>query len=178
MAVLGIEHHEWWGLPDGGLGAVPAADGAARVAELVDRVRPDTIVTFGADGVTGHGDHCAVAAWVEAAVTAMPVGARPRVLLAALERGYCARFARLHDELGVFMTADSPVPLGIDELDVHLELADADLDRKVVALRAMASQTDAVVAAMGDGTYRSWVAVESFVEAPWGGGPQACRGGG
>jgi LmbE family N-acetylglucosaminyl deacetylase len=38
------------------------------VGEVVDRVRPDTIVTFGPEGMTGHPAHrtvcgCATAAW-------------------------------------------------------------------------------------------------------------------
>ena len=43
------------------------------VGRLLDEVRPDTILTFGADGMTFHPDHIAVHHWVTAGV------ARPRL---------------------------------------------------------------------------------------------------
>ena len=60
MAVLGVDEHHHLGLPDGAL-AEHDRDGRARVGQLIDEVRPDTILTFGPDGRTFHPDHIAVA---------------------------------------------------------------------------------------------------------------------
>ncbi len=46
--------------PDGGLTRVPADDLVEEVAKFLSEARPDVVVTFGPDGVTGHEDHVAV----------------------------------------------------------------------------------------------------------------------
>lgn len=51
-----------------------AGDALARLAPIVERVRPDTIVTFGPDGITGHPDHIAVWVAEEAWVPRRPLG--------------------------------------------------------------------------------------------------------
>ena len=48
----------------------------ARLAEIIDAVAPDTIVTFGPDGMTGHEDHQTVSAWATAAHAAAAPDAR------------------------------------------------------------------------------------------------------
>jgi LmbE family N-acetylglucosaminyl deacetylase len=162
LATLGLHRHRVLGLDDGELARVPVDRGAAHIAVVLDEVRPDTIVTFGPDGITGHTDHRAVAAWVDLA--ARQLIHPPRVLGAALESEYCARFARLHDELSVFMDPTFPRPRPLEELALQVEMSGVWLDRKVVALRCQATQTAPIEAAVGEEMFRDWVAVESFVE--------------
>ena len=45
----------------------PAAAAVEAIGRIVDEVRPDTIVTFGPDGMTGHPDHIAVSGWTTGA---------------------------------------------------------------------------------------------------------------
>jgi LmbE family N-acetylglucosaminyl deacetylase len=54
------DRHEWLGYPDGSVGRVPAETLVARVAAFLDEERPDVVVTFGPDGMTGHPDHIAI----------------------------------------------------------------------------------------------------------------------
>jgi LmbE family N-acetylglucosaminyl deacetylase len=54
------DRHEWFGYPDGGLSDVPQEELTDRVAEVLSEERPDVVVTFGPDGITGHPDHVAV----------------------------------------------------------------------------------------------------------------------
>ena len=63
MAVLGVDDHRFLGLPDGALDRHEDR-GRALVGQLIDAVRPDTILTFGPDGITFHPDHIAVHRWV------------------------------------------------------------------------------------------------------------------
>lgn len=49
--------HEWLGFPDGGLAGVPYETLLGRVAEILGQERPDVVLTFGPDGITGHPDH-------------------------------------------------------------------------------------------------------------------------
>ena len=60
LAVLGVTEHHWLDYPDGGCAAVDQDEAIGRVAELMAEVRPDTVLTFGPDGMTGHDDHISV----------------------------------------------------------------------------------------------------------------------
>ncbi|MGZ5354167.1 MAG: PIG-L deacetylase family protein [Actinomycetota bacterium] len=53
--------------PDCGVGDLPAEELVAQVLAILQEARPDVVVTFGPDGVTGHADHVAVGAATTAA---------------------------------------------------------------------------------------------------------------
>lgn len=162
MAVLGVTEHWWLGYEDGLCAEADAEAAAVRIAAIIDHQRPDTVLTFGPDGVTGHPDHCAVSAWVTRAVEI--ARHRPRLLHACAERGQHERFAHLEAELGTMMDGDGPPVLDERELAAVLRLDGRLLDRKVAALRSMATQTAGIVSYLGERTYAEWVSVEAFVE--------------
>lgn len=162
MAALGVAEHSVHDLPDGAL-AEHERQGRAWVAGLLDEVRPDTLLTFGADGMTFHADHVAVHRWVTRAWRER--GCPGRLLYATSTPDRLARFGPLYEEWGVYMSEERPAGTPPELLALRLELAGADLDRKVAALRAMATQTSGVVAAVGESTYASMVAEEGFVAA-------------
>lgn len=60
--ILGVRTVRLLGLADGALDPDDPG-GAAAVADALAELRPDAVVTFGADGVTGHPDHRAVHRW-------------------------------------------------------------------------------------------------------------------
>ena len=60
---------------DGALAADPGTDTVDELAAIVAEVGPDTVLTFGADGLTGHGDHRAVSAWTDRALRRVPLAA-------------------------------------------------------------------------------------------------------
>jgi len=157
LAVLGVDEHRWLGYTDGACPLVPARTGADRVAAIVDEVRPDTIVTFGPDGFTGHADHRAVGGWARRAWAAAAPDAT--LLETVLPRGFTRRFADINDAFGIFM--DEPAPEVTP--DVHLRLDGERLDRKVAALLAQDSQTRRLVEGVGLATFRRWWAEEAFV---------------
>ena len=160
LGILGVHDHEWLGYPDGGCGEIPSAEAVGRIAEAIHRVEPDTVLTFGPDGMTGHPDHRAVSAWTTAAFgQAARQGAQ---LLYATKTGRWAdRFGSVVDPLGVF-GPDGPPCTPDSELVVALRLGEPWLDLKVAALRAQASQVTVLREAMGEATYRDWVADEWF----------------
>lgn len=68
LAAVGVADHRWLepaGAPlvDGTLHSVDDEIGARMVGRRLADVRPDTIVTFGPDGLTGHADHRAISRW-------------------------------------------------------------------------------------------------------------------
>ena len=162
MAVLGVAEHHVLGYEDGSLDADDPA-GIASIERFVADVRPDTILTFGADGMTFHPDHIAVHHWVTAAWRRH--GRSARLLHAAASVDFAERFREQFEDWGVYMTDERPVPVPTDRLAIHAVLTGADLDRKVAALRAMATQTADVLASIHTDTYAAQVAEEAFVAA-------------
>jgi LmbE family N-acetylglucosaminyl deacetylase len=53
------DRHEFLRYPDGGVAAADRGDLTAAISDVLRRERPDVVVTFGPDGVTGHPDHVA-----------------------------------------------------------------------------------------------------------------------
>ena len=76
LDILGVTEHEWLDYPDGECDEVPDADAVARLCELIEAVQPDTVLTFGPDGQTGHVDHIAASRWTTLACRRAAPGAR------------------------------------------------------------------------------------------------------
>lgn len=54
------DRHEWLGYPDGAVAGVPHHELVQRIATVLLEERPELVLTFGPDGMTGHPDHIAV----------------------------------------------------------------------------------------------------------------------
>lgn len=161
MAALGVTEHHWLDYEDGTLADLDAAEAVDRLVALTDEVRPDTICTFGPDGITFHTDHQAVSHWMTAVWER--TGRAARLLHAAESEEVVARWWGTDNELGVYMTDEMPVGVPSRLLAVDLLLADVELDRKVTALRAMHTQTAGTIDGLGERTFRTLVAVEQYV---------------
>lgn len=164
LAVLGVHEHHLLGLADGNCADQPFDTVVDKLVAIVDEVRPDTIVTFGPDGFTGHGDHQVVSNWATAACSRASAGAR--LLYATTTAEFIDEWQHVYDHLDVFLAEGLPVRTPTDALAVDLRLDDELADRKMVALRAQASQTAGLVTALGEETMRAWCcSVEAFVDA-------------
>jgi LmbE family N-acetylglucosaminyl deacetylase len=172
MAILGVVEHRVLGYEDGSLGS-DDSDGIAIIEQLVDDVRPDTILTFGADGMTFHPDHIAVHHWVTAAWHRR--GRCGRLLYATSTVEFVARFRDQFEEWNMYMTDERPTGVPTEGLAVHAVLTGDVLDRKLTALRSMTTQTASLLATTDADTYAAQVAEEAFVEAPRTSSRQAAR---
>lgn len=163
LRILDVSEHEWLGYGDGQCATIEASEPVARLCAAIDRVRPDTVVTFGPDGITGHPDHQAVSAWSTAAFArAAPAGAR--LLYAAFADRRVRRWRALTDAFGVFPPGYPPA-FPDERLAVDLLLDRDTAERKVRALAAQATQTAGLIEAMGLDRYTAWMSEESFVES-------------
>jgi LmbE family N-acetylglucosaminyl deacetylase len=167
LRVLGVTDHRWLRtaapLVDGELDRVPEADGARAVGALLADVRPDLVVTFGPDGLTGHADHRAVSRWTTRAWQRR--GGRADLWYAALTPEFLDRWGQVCTEQEVWMDGGPPEPVDPDDL-VHVQVCTgALLDRKYAALVAHTSQTAGLIARVGEERYRQWWGTESFVSA-------------
>lgn len=161
LKILGVNEHRWLELPDGGLGTIDFEAGTGLIAEAIERLRPDTVLTFGTDGMTGHPDHVAVGTWAHRAAQEVG-GGSCRLLAATKTPEWAERFCDLN--AAVFARPPPATPAG--ELALHVVLAGEVLDRKLQALAAQASQTSALIASIGWDRYRHWIQDECWVERP------------
>jgi LmbE family N-acetylglucosaminyl deacetylase len=160
LEILGVTEHHWLGYRDGACPQVEPSEAVARVGALIEEVRPDTVLTFGPDGITGHPDHQTVSAWT---TKAFDHAARPgaRLLYAALPEPRMRRWKSLGDSLGIYLPG-YPVVTPSDALAIDLVLDRGTADRKVRALTAQTTQTAGLIRTLGTERYTAWVGEESF----------------
>jgi LmbE family N-acetylglucosaminyl deacetylase len=161
MAVLGVADHRFLDYSDGSLAEMDPTGPVSRIADLIVAERPDTVLTFGPDGVTFHPDHVAVSAWVGAACE--KVGFRGRLLNTAASEEHWREWAERYEQWGVFMTDDRPVPVPLADIALRLHLVGPAMDRKVAALLAMHTQVAPALALLGGDDFRALNQEECFV---------------
>lgn len=190
-AILGITHVELLGFRDSGMAGwdtaadpaafsnVPLEQARARLDALVERYRPDVVVTYDERGGYGHPDHVMAhrIAVASTEATAVPrrlyFGAVPR---SALEMGRQA-MAAMREAGADIGEGDLPDPevMGTpDELITTVVDVSAHAEAKREALRAHASQSDgAFLLGLPEEMARVVFGTESFVRAvpAWSGGP-------
>ena len=66
-AALGACEVRFLGYRDGELAHADEREAVARLAALLREIKPQVVVTFGPDGISGHADHVAVSRWMTAA---------------------------------------------------------------------------------------------------------------
>ena len=161
LAVLGVDHLVQLGHPDGGLADVEPARGIAELIGHIERFCPDTVVTFGPDGFTGHSDHQAISEW---ATTASKRAGTSLVLHTARNSTWIEQFDSAHRQFPIFYPG-YPRPADDGDIVLDLVLDDDALDQKTRALLAHHTQTDAIIAALGCSQWRAWFRRETFVAA-------------
>ncbi len=162
MAVLGVTEHCILGFPDGALSEYEE-QGRATIGRLIEEVAPDTILTFGPDGVTFHPDHIAIYRWV---TKAWEERGRPgRLLFATPTVEHLDRFGALYEEWNSYMSDERPPGVPEEKLALHVRLDGWLLDRKLTALSVMASQTGELMARIDPQVYALQVAEETFIAA-------------
>lgn len=131
------DRHEWFGLPDGGLAAHPFEDLVERIAIVLAEERPDVVITFGPDGITGHPDHVTLSLATTAAFERL-AGTRPglkRLLYGSIPQSWIERWNARLSTLGL-ETWDPSKPFHLR--GVPDDSIGVDIDSEAVAARVIA----------------------------------------
>ena len=164
VAELGVTDVRFLGLRDGECDVADDDAQIRAVLDVIDDVRPDAIVTFGPDGITGHPDHRTVSSWTTQAWNRTDRTAE--LLYAAMTKDFLARHAELHDRLGVFEEyGRKPASIVTSDVVLGCRLTPAELERKRRALARHASQTIGLADVVGEETYLRWWVDETFRSA-------------
>lgn len=160
LRVLGVTEHVWLDYPDGDCVAVLHEDAVDRIARIISDVQPDSVLTFGPDGMTGHPDHIALSSWVtEAFHRAAKPGAR--LLYFSVPPEWVEEFMAEWERVGAMMAGEVLVTPR-EEIEVDFHLPDDLLELKVEALKKQESQSESAFALMGEDFMRRDLAHEYF----------------
>ncbi len=160
LEILGVREHEWLDLPDIDMETGLPEEGYARVRELVAEVRPDTILTFGPDGMTDHAAHKDVSRWATNAFREA-AGSGSRLLYATVTPEWAEEFLPIWEPFNVFRPGTPPITPRA-ELVIDLTLPDDLHDLKVQAINAHASQIESILGAVGPQTWWRQMGWEAF----------------
>ncbi len=160
LAILGVSEHEFLDLPDIDMDTPLPGTGADRVRELVDEICPDTVLTFGPDGMTGHVAHMSVSSWAtEAFHAAAPAGSK--LYYACYTQEWADEFVPEMNRFDVFRPGTPPV-FAAEELAIDYELPSEILELKLAAIQEHESQVGAMVEAFGADFFRRAMKGEYF----------------
>jgi len=128
--LLGASEVHFLDYVDGTLPDVDPGEAKAKLVALLKRLRPQVLITFGPDGITGHPDHVVVSRWVTAAFDALTAPDGPWKLY------YVAPSLATQQACGGCGGPDAPtLPVDAVGIDVGEHLV-----TKVRAMQAHASQ--------------------------------------
>jgi LmbE family N-acetylglucosaminyl deacetylase len=164
LEVLGVSEHHWLDYYDGTCATVDRQEGIDRVASIMREVQPDSVFTFGPDGMTDHDDHKAVCAWTTAAF-AREAKAGARLYYATMTPEWAQEFVPRMNKFNVFMSDDTPPVTAPDRLDIDFPLPPELLELKLRAIEAHVSQVEGMLNAFGQDFFREAHKSEFFVLA-------------
>jgi len=160
LEILGVAEHLFLEGPvDVDMQTPLDPSGAPQVLEIMRDVQPDTVLTFGPDGMTGHEGHKSVSSWVS---DAFEEAAKPgaRLYHATATPEWAQVWLPRLEPFDIFLPGTPPItPRG--ELAIDYTLPDDVLDLKFRAIQAHESQVEGLVAVFGD-RMREWMATEYF----------------
>lgn len=147
-----------------GLCSAKDQDAIRIIQDLINSYKPDTILTFGRDGLTGHPDHMAVCEWVLSAAALankMPQVYHAVVTAEQYDKGMDTIDAKLNyfyniDKLNLATPKDCAICFGLPT-DI--------VKKKYQALSAMPSQYAPLITQFSEEQVCNAFSIEAFVQA-------------
>lgn len=159
LRVLGVTEHRWLGYPDGGCVDVPAEEATAQIAAIIEEVEPDTVLTFGPDGQTGHPDHIALCEWTTAAVARTDTGSS--LYYATVTPEWWEGPGLALEPFDVWF-AGRPSITPAEELAIDFQPGPELMELKYRAIVAHTSQSESLLAAVGKDFFFEFAGGETY----------------
>ena len=164
LEILGVTEHVFLDLPDVDWDTPLPERGADAIASIMREVQPDSVLTFGPDGMTNHEGHKSVSKWAtDAFLQHAPDDSA--LYYAVNSRTWADQFVPLLDSVGMYRDGGKP-PIVADELlDIDLKLEGEILERKMAGLFEHKSQLEGLIEVFGADVLSVAFAVEAFSQA-------------
>ena len=153
LNILGVTEHHWLDYYDATCADVPEAEAVAKVEAIMREVDPDSVFSFGPEGMTDHPDHKATCAWT---TKAFERAAKPgaKLYYATTTPEWAAEFVPRMNKFNVFMSPDVPPVTPREHAAIVFELSPELLDLKLRAIEAHVSQVEGMLNAFGQDFFR------------------------
>jgi len=161
LEILGVKEHRFLqGCLDVDMQTPLDEVGRAQVLDIVRDIQPDTVLTFGPDGMTGHVGHMSVSRWAtESFREAAPSGAR--LFYATNSPEWVEEWVPKLAPFNIFLPG-SPPQTPRDDIALLLDLDDELRDLKLQAISAHESQVEGLLEVFGGEGFKRAFAQESF----------------
>ena len=164
LEVLGVKEHRFLeGSVDVDMETGLDPSTADQVRDVMADVDPDTVLTFGPEGMTGHVAHQDISRMTGEAFDEV---AKPgaRLFHAVFPTSLGERWLEKLKPFDIFRPG-SPRVVANEDLDLELVLEPALLDRKIASIKEHASQIEALYEVFGDEGFKEFMGIEAFVVA-------------
>ena len=163
LDILGGHDHHWLDYIDGRCTEIDDAQAIGKIVRILEETKPDSVLTFDPDGHTGHPDHVCVSRWTRAAFDA---AAKPgaKLYYVAVAPEWLAEWGPVLEPFNVFAPG-TPWAVPRDELGINFKLEGELLETKLRALRAQPSQTEGLIAALGETFFARGLTEETYALA-------------
>jgi LmbE family N-acetylglucosaminyl deacetylase len=164
MTEIGINYCHPLDYPDGCCNQVNTEQPVQHIVELIEQYQPQTILTFGPDGLTGHPDHQTVSEWAGLAVKKSGHDITIYHVVQSSEL-YDLYLKSVDEKFNFFFNTDQPPLRPQSNCDICFTLPGEVLEQKYRALKAMPSQTEAMIQGTPHELLLAAFGVECFEEA-------------
>lgn len=164
LKIIGVDKHHWLDYPDGTCNDQNEIEASNIILRYIEQYQPDTILTFGPDGLTGHLDHITVSNWVKKAADAYDGDIIIFHAVVAQEQ-YDDYLKEADEKLDIFFNISSPPLVPLAHCDLTFSCDEKTMcDIKRGALSAMPSQTAIIFEHFGNEFVDKAFMYEAFVE--------------
>lgn len=162
LASLGIKEHHWLDYKDGHCQEAGLDQAISKIDHFINKYKPDTILTFGPDGLTGHPDHQSVSFWVRGAAAGKDITVYHVV---EEELNYLENMQKADEKMNIYFNIDKPPVYKIDQCDIAYALPKDILAKKRQALKVMPSQTESMFKKLDKSAVDKMLSQECFILA-------------
>jgi LmbE family N-acetylglucosaminyl deacetylase len=163
LDILGVSDHHWLDYVDAECPGVDVEEAVGKILAHIEAVRPDTVLTFGPDGMTGHADHKAVSAWTTEACRRAGI---ETIYYAVHTPEWAQRWVPVLNQFNVF--EEGPPVVEVADLAIHFAAPGELLDLKLAAIAEHVSQSEGMLAAFGPDVFREAMNQENYQAAATG----------
>ncbi len=163
LEILGVTEHHWLECLDVDMDTPLDSNGAPKVRAIMRDVEPDTVLTFGPDGMTDHAGHKSVCEWTTEAFEAV---AKPgaKLYYATATPEWAEEFVPIYNRFDVFRPGTPPITPRekLRSEGIDFPLPPGLLELKLQAIEAHVSQVEGMVKAFGQDIFRRAMKDEYF----------------
>jgi LmbE family N-acetylglucosaminyl deacetylase len=142
LKIIGVDEHYWLDYDDGRLQESDSQPAVTQISEIIKEVHPDSVFSFGSDGLTGHTDHIAVYEWTKSALKKADSDSSLYVVAEISEFYESAANRSADEKFNIYFNTAKPKTLPIKDIDLVFKLPTEIQAKKLASLKSHASQVE------------------------------------